>query len=307
MEILSSPIDEAHLEEAFGEIERWRIGLPPWGLGASLHCTLGHEHYVGSSANGQVWAFAVEERSLTENLARRQSSDLLTKRKIELLLIDSPVRDRCAISELLFRMHLARRENGRLGRGRIAEIVAAMGFPGRRTVPDFLPGAPESWCDLRVRLTHRFDRSEEQYITEELWNAYRSDSLEDALGKVFAGTETGVLVDYELSTTDVVPPLEWTVDWPLLRRGEDPPERRGRLPESLPWPIQISPVLLRLYQLPLPSDCRAPFGHYRNPTVRLQVGGRTAEEAVANWRRCAGILRRAKRGLVIPDGSPLDW
>ena len=59
MEILTASTDQERFAEAMCEIEDWRLAIPPWGGDSSEHCKIMHDHYLGTSPNGQLWDFVV--------------------------------------------------------------------------------------------------------------------------------------------------------------------------------------------------------------------------------------------------------
>ena len=304
MKVHCHPIRDEQLTRPTEEPSDWGFAIPPWSFDPPKLCSLGHDHYLWSSPNGQVWAFAAVDSK--RNLEHEPSSDDLKPGQVEFMLFDPPVQSESTIRELFFRLHLARIEEENFGPERADEIAAATAFPNYRTVADQLPGAPEGWLDLKVGLGHGFELSEGAYISEETWDAYTCDSLEDALRNLVAPRACGILVKYALWTPDVIPLLQWNLDWPLSRRGDAAPAKRGAVQGDLPWEEDADRGLLTVYQwAPCVGSAWTP--HYdMKPMLRLSVGGRTQEDAEANWHCCAKALRRIKRGLEIPNKCPLD-
>jgi hypothetical protein len=307
MEILARPLSQAHLVRAEREIEDWTVLIEPWGIELPHQCGTWHDHYLGSSRNGGLWALWCED-TRPHSESRSREAEGPRPEEIEFLLIDPPVQDRETISELLLRLHLACEEakEATLCPSQVDAIASSVEFPSYRTVATYLPDAPESWLELSVRLVHAFDLSEHVSISKPDWDAYQRDSLEAALQVVLADREGGILVAYSLVATDVIPLMAWSVDWPLSRRGKNSPTRRGSIQGVLPWETEPDCGLLTLYQrVPLVGSL-AP-NYFGDPTARLMVGGRTPEEAVENWERCASAFRRMKRRVDIPSGTPLSW
>lgn len=94
-----------------------------------------------------------------------------------------------------------------------------------------------------------------------------------------------------------MPFLGWNVDWPLSRRGREKPRRREKEQGAAPWEREDNCTLFTVYQ-----DTRRVEGGMTphciaDTALRLEVGGRTAEEAIENWHCCARLLRRVKRRL----------
>jgi len=306
VQVMAAPFREKRIEQAIGQIESWQLAIQPWELGQPDYCDVGHEHRIGASGDERVWAFAVTWNPLAESLDPLHETRAAPRDGIQFVLVDPPERDRETISELFFSLHLAAEEPG-FGQEKIDEVVASTPFPELRTVRRYLPEAPEPWLDLRVQLSHGFELSENAGIVPEVYNAYRRDSLEGALQTVCGERQEGILVGYSLCATDVVPLLAWNVDWPLSRRGKEEPEPRGKVQGQLPWEEGPDTGLISVYQsLPAVGIAFAP-SYWAKPTVRLMVGGRTRDEAIANWNQCARALRKIKRRLVIPAGSPLSW
>ncbi len=308
MKVHIEPDHASDLREAVDKLGSWSLVPGPWGLEAPEYCVVAHDHYLACCGDGSIWAFMTEVTSLAETPKYRRALSGVGSWVVEFLLFDPPERDEDTISKLFFRLHVARSEEPDFGPARADEIIAETPFPVYRTVRDHLPEAPEAWLDLRCEVYHGFELSENSFVSKSTWDAYERDTLELALQAVCARRYPGILVGYSLATVDALPLLEWNVDWPLSRRGRDVPTKREALQGALPCEQRADPRLLAVYQrLPLVGSALAPSRYATRPTVRLLVGGRTQDDAVANWHQCAKALRRMKKGLVIPEGAPLDW
>jgi hypothetical protein len=126
---------------------------------------------------------------------------------------------------------------------------------------------------------------------------FNRDTLQDALQVVCGPRFQSITIGYTPVTKDVVPLLAWEVDWPLVRRGRRlPAQRQAKVQGALPWEEVPNQSLLTIYQS-VPSV--GMFGMFLHedakPVVRLEVAGRTPDEAVANWHRCAKALRLMRK------------
>jgi hypothetical protein len=111
----------------------------------------------------------------------------------------------------------------------------------------------------------------------------------------------GILITYTLAAREVIPLLNWDIDWPLTRRGTAAPERRGKVQGDLPWETETDQSLFSIYQhVPSMGFWGAP-SYYGKPVVRLRVGGRSQEEAISNWYQCARALRTMKQNIPVSD------
>jgi len=161
-----------------------------------------------------------------------------------------------------------------------------------------LPEAPREWHDLPVELYVSFDLSDVGCLTQGLFDDYQRDNVEDALKVLFDKRVDCILIGYGLAVRGAIPFVGWDVDWPLSRRSIDAPRRREKVQGDYPTELKSSSVLLYVYQY-MPSynfACTPPA--YGEPSVRLQIAGRTSEEAIANYHKCAKALRRIKRRLL---------
>ncbi|MGB7932047.1 MAG: hypothetical protein WCH04_07450 [Gammaproteobacteria bacterium] len=87
--------------------------------------------------------------------------------------------------------------------------------------------------------------------------------------------------------------------------GTHLPVKRQLAQGAAPWDFETDRSLLTLYQaFPGRGQWNPPY--FGQPVVRLRVGGRTAEEAVANWYTCARALRRLRNQVIEPaNDSPV--
>ena len=126
---------------------------------------------------------------------------------------------------------------------------------------------------------------------------YVRNSVEDALRVLCGPRVEGILIAYTLNVRQVVPLLRWDMDWPLSRRGREVPVKRQLAQGAAPWDFETDRSVLTLYQaFPGRGQWNPPY--FGQPVVRLRVGGRTAEEAVANWYTCALALRRLRNQMI---------
>lgn len=248
-----------------------------------------HEHFVGSSRDGRVWALA-----LTRKDRLHDDSSELRPDEIVAFLVDPPKRQFDAIAEALFRVHIACSANLPLRIEAREDILCAVQFQGYKRVSTFLPEAPADWLELPAELCVSFELSEGAAVGESKFREYSRDSLEEALRVLLRGRQWGILIAYTLAVREVVPFIPWEVDWPLARKGETVPSKRERTQGVLPWESENDPSLLSIYQSVRRIGMGTPHC-FDEPVLRLRAGGRTPEEAESNWHRCAKALRGLKR------------
>ncbi|MDZ7752680.1 MAG: hypothetical protein U5S82_13680 [Gammaproteobacteria bacterium] len=241
------------------------------------------DYWLGQSQDGRVWGLAATPSGVEEGDYPQP--------EVLLLLLDPPKHQPGAISSILFRVCFAGKEES------VEDILCSAPFKSYRSVRDFLPGLPASWLDLPATLSIRFEVSENGGVGPDTFEEYYRNSLAGAMRVLTEERLWGVLVGYSLSVQEVVPFMGWNVDWPLSRRGRDRPTRREKEQGVAPWEREDNSTLFTVYQVTrrvgygLQPHCCA------DTSLRLEVGGRTPEEAIENWHQCARLLRRVKRGL----------
>ena len=278
------------------QICEWRYASVPWGIEAPESCFAEHQHWLGSSRDGRVWALAVSFDAFKQDSPKLGSTVGKIPLEIIAFLLDPPKRDVDTITKILLRTHMASVDN-QVNPTLIDKIVRAVPFPQWCEVASYLPQAPNDWLELPAELLVNFQLSEGGAVGESTFKEYARDSLKDALQVVCGPRVWNILIGYTLAAREVTPLLVWEVDWPLSRRGDSPPTKRGKVQGDLPWESHTDTSLLGIYQY-LPKNPNELGPHpYHHPIVRLRVGGRTSEEATVNWHQCARELRRLKKAF----------
>ena len=247
---------------------------------------LGWHFWLGASRNNQTWVL----------LACTLDEDFGPQHAVAALL-DPPKAHGEAIAEILLRVYVAGRSGDRLDAAALEGIIASVPFPEYRPVGDYLPEAPQDWHNLPAEWMVGFVLSDKACVSQHTFDEYQRDSVGDVLRVVCGPRHDGLLINYTLTAREVVPLLAWDCDWPLSRRGKAPPERREKVQGMLPWEYEADRSLLTIYQH-VPGTgfwCAPPY--CSKPVVRLRVGGRTREQAIANWHACADVLRRVRKAL----------
>ncbi|MFC2993365.1 hypothetical protein [Halomonas tibetensis] len=159
------------------------------------------------------------------------------------------------------------------------------------TVETLLPGAPERWHPLPSRFHNRFRLSEGHCVYRELFLEFERPDAVSIMATLAEGRHDGILLIYTLLTENVVPMEPYEVDWPLLRRGQNPPQAKAG---------EDAQRLCCLYQH---VERRIGYGvPALDPAViRLRVAGRTQDDAIKNWYAIARPLRQALRQSRFQD------
>lgn len=88
-----------------------------------------------------------------------------------------------------------------------------------------------------------------------------------------------------------MPPFFWDVSWPVQRRGDmSAVVPREKIGDAAPWDEKPDDTIVEIW-----NDPRGVFG-FRS-VIMLRAGGRTRDEAVANWYTFAKPLRAFFREL----------
>lgn len=171
----------------------------------------------------------------------------------------------------------SRRENKSANDG----DVAASGSLGHVTLPE---GFPAEWRALEFRASPGLILTEYNCVDGQFFKDYAVSSLEAAVAKI--AHDGGNCVFYQFYVPEVVPAFAWDADWPLLRRGQNPPCERRKRQGPEPWVWKADPTYFEIGRVPLTFFTGRPY---------LRVGGRTSEEAVHNWNACARVIRAIYR------------
>ena len=280
--------------EALNQVESWSLVVAPYNLPGSDSCLM-MDFWFGASRDGRTWVLAAVPSGIYESFDPAETAVAA--------LLDPPKQNEDTITEILLRIYIAGKEINRLSKSAIDEILAAVTFPKYRPVASYLPEAPQGWLHLPAEFAVSFTLSEGACVGGCTFNEYGRDSLEDVLRVVCGPRQEGILIAYTLATREVVPLLDWDVDWPLARRGTAAPERREKVQGMLPWDAEADQSLLSIYQHVPGTGFRFAPPYYSKHVVRLRVGGRSPDEAVSNWYQCARALRTMRQN--IPVSAPL--
>lgn len=154
-------------------------------------------------------------------------------------------------------------------------------------VKEIFPEAPDSWCSYPATVEVGLNLVDGNCLDGSFFEKYeRRDFISAAKCFFFASIDgcDGLFLVYSLNANGVRHLLKWDVTWPLSRRGENKPVRRG-----------ADPTLIELSQQPRWHAFLGGSYLFRHSRATLRVGGRTPEEAIQNWEHCARILRREKK------------
>ena len=156
-----------------------------------------------------------------------------------------------------------------------------------------LPECPDEWKEWLASIGVGFTLVDGFSINEDMFKEYYRPTLYQSAVLLFQEEANDcVFPSYGVFAVDVVPAFEWWVSWPLQRRGTmDGILRRGKACGAEGWEARDKYTLLRLYMMPKYSNtawCYIPS----KGQLRLDVGGRTKEQAIENWYRIARPLRR---------------
>ena len=259
--------------EALHQVESWDFVVAPWNLPSKDSC-LKQDFWLGSSRNGRTWLLAAVPSGIYEGFDPAETAVAA--------LLDPPKQNEDTITEILLRIYIAGKEIDRLSKSTIDEILAAVTFPECLPIESYLPEAPKDWLQLPAEFVVSITLSEGACVTGGLFESYRRDALEDVLRVICGPRHDGILITYALATREVIPLLNWDIDWPLTRRGTAAPERRGKVQGTLPWETEADQSLLSIYQHVSGTNFWGAPPYYSKPVVRLRVGGRSQEEAISN-------------------------
>ena len=159
-----------------------------------------------------------------------------------------------------------------------------------------LPECPDAWKKWLISIRVDFTYINGFLIFADMFKEYYKSTLYQSAVFLFQREdEDCIFPSYGVFTVDVVPAFEWWVSWPLQRRGTmDGISRRGDACGAEGWEARYKYTLVRLYLMPKYSQtawCRISS----KGQLRLDVGGRTKEQAIDNWYKVARPLRRILR------------
>jgi hypothetical protein len=150
-----------------------------------------------------------------------------------------------------------------------------------------LPARPDAWKGWRVAIEPLFFFTQFSRTTSEFYEHYRAESFDEAVGKLFDERRRDH-VGYRCYAIGVIPAFRCTVEWPLLRRGQ---QTGIRTYEPRPRIVPSEKQDTTLFEV-----WRRPNGALGfNFTYMLLVNGQKQDDAVKNWMVLAGYLRTARR------------
>ncbi|MDQ7006845.1 MAG: hypothetical protein Q9Q40_06400 [Acidobacteriota bacterium] len=296
--------DEVHQEfsTVVGTIDDWGYVVDPLDSRSRDSSLSPWDYWLGSTRDGKTWALAVAPRDRGPDADGQEAEEWL---QIVAYLFDPPQREREPIAEILVRAFEAD-AGSRPDEAARQAIMDAVSFPEYRSAGQLLAELPEAWHEIPTEFVLRIGLSAGACLYREIFQEYARDSLEGVIDVVCSPRWPGLLFGYSLEAHGVIPMLPWYVDWPLSRRGLNGPELREKVQGTFPWELETDSSLLTLYQH-LPKGGRWNAAPYEGePVVRLKVAGRTADEAVANWHRCARALRRIRRQRAVLEDAAVE-
>jgi len=265
--------------DVLSEVTDWELVIPPDSSGYAH--AYKKAFWLGGSDDGKYYFLAA-------------AKDELVPLRDSVLAITEPLSRECSyLTEVMFRALAVTQRAGALSDKAAADILSRVSLPSYQMGGEFSPDLPKQWLSLPCELVVGFTLSEGAHVSRATFKEYRRDALREALEVVKGKRHDGILLRYLLHTRGVVPFLFWDLDAPLARRGQQLPQKREKVQVSVPWEAEADATLLEIYQH-LPSRGIWSVGppYFGEPRVRLRVGGRTEEEAIANWEKCARTLRR---------------
>lgn len=287
------PTDKDEFLEAVYSVSSWDIAFPTEDIAFrnDIHAA---DYYLGNSKDKKTWVLASMPYQDDDD------SDKLTQEAMvsacAVALVDPPLVREESILRILFLVFYEKNEAGEISTDRIEEIFQLIPFKEYLLAEKHLPEIPEAWRNLPVEVCVDFELADGAGINHRTFREFSRDSLKDALEVVCSPRHDGFLIQYVIAVRGAIPLLEWDVDWPLARRGKTPPERRKKVQGPAPWDYEADSEILSVYQhMEWVSNRIWSIPYFGEPIVRLRVGGRTQEEAISNWHRCAKALRKWRR------------
>ena len=296
--------DTVEFEKRIENIDSWDLAiLPDRDHGTPIHSIWQSAHadfYLGSSADNTEWTLAMIPWGKSGD---DDGSFSIPISSCKAILVDPPrPQQDDVIFKILLLVYDSLKASPWIGVERVQEIINSVPFTEYHTAETYIPHLPEEWRHLPVDLCVTIELSDEACFTPDLLKEFRRTTFTDALAVLYGPRVEGITIGYKLVVQDVIPFLPWDVDWSLSRRGKEAPYKQSKVEGTLPWKEYPDQALLTVYQY-LPSQSIWRFGplFYGQPSIRLSVGGRSQEEAISNWHRCAKALRKIKsaRGLRI--------
>ena len=287
--------DKTKFAKTINQIDSWEMALLPWEHHddplysdyRSRKCTF----WLGKSSNHKEWALAAIPGSIdqSEGLHLETIYSACTA-----ILVDPPKLQEDAIFKILFLIHSKFKKALWITENTVNEIFGAVVFNEYLPAQNYLPELPKDWLPLPVELCVSFELSENACAPPFIFRDCRRNSLKEALEVLYGPRHDGLLICYALVVRKVTPFLAWNVDWPLSRRGKEAPFKRRKVQGTFPWEYHADQTILAVYQwAPLRGFELSP-DYFAQPTIRLIVGGKSQEEAISNWHKCAKALRKMK-------------
>jgi hypothetical protein len=210
------------------------------------------------------------------------------------ILIDPLKMQEDVIFRILFLINNETEKTNSITSKKINEIFKAVPFSEYLPAQTYLPELSKDWLHMPVELNVSFELSEGSCAPPSIFREYNRNSLKEALEVLYGPRHDGLLIYYFLVVHKVIPFLGWDVDWPLSRRGKEPPFRREKVQGASPDEYHPDQSIMTVYQSLHSRSLWGAAPFYGQPGIRLRVGGRSQEEAIANWHQCAKALRKMK-------------
>ena len=160
---------------------------------------------------------------------------------------------------------------------------------------ELLPdGMPRQWYGQPLRVSVGLILTGNNCISRGFFETFVVTSVYGAVGNIVKAEDLNL--QYTFSSTITVPLCAYDADWPLLRRGRESRQcnPRGFVQGTEPWTSHWDRTLFEIYRRPFNSDPLSGTSRWGG-RIYLRVGGRTPENAAADWGKCAKILRSIYR------------
>tara|TARA_B100000700_G_scaffold59109_1_gene64245 strand:+ start:36948 stop:37823 length:876 start_codon:yes stop_codon:yes gene_type:complete len=255
--------------------------LPSMSLGLNpeiLELGMAYRFFLGWSADHSIWMlWAVD----VDDPTGQPRPDHLVA-----WLTDPPEKNLEAITDGLIELFCKARQRPWITDDDIRATLETLDF-SIPTVETLLTGAPDQWRPLPARFGVHFALSEGWGVNREMFLSWQRQDADSIIATLAEGRRDGILLIYTLQAENVMPMEPYEVDWPLLRRGNTPPQAKAG---------KEAQRLCRIYQH---VERTVGFGAtppaFDSAVIRLAVSGKTPDDAIRNWYAVAKPLRRALR------------
>lgn len=284
--IFSSTCQPVEFYHWLDKIEDW-FGIPcPNDFNRNELCmSYEDDIWIGYSVRHGVYAL----RIISPESYASELEDSVT-----FLLLDPPKPDLETITHILLLIRKALIQGAKISECDVQTIIERIDFPELIRAGDLLPGIPDEWVDLPVKIQFSCELSEWAGVNQSTFDMFAKQTFTDVVRTVYDKRHDGYLLHYSLISTEVIPLLAWDVDSSLGRMLKEKYKERDKVGIDFPSNSSADKTLFRLYQyLPKVGASSAP-SYYGKPTVRLTVGGISKQAAYSNWMQCAAALRKMK-------------